>query len=113
MSEKYIIPDRKKELEKIIEGIDEDVKTIVTPMLDDMVFLENMLKNLRRLPFIKVHPEDKTIQKPTIAAKQYKELLQQYNNCVKILCGVLGKSENDEGSTLREGLQKLYEKYGD
>lgn len=102
---------RKEELIKICDGASDDLKSIILPMIDDIVFLEDTLYALRKLPFIKIHPTDKTLQKPTPASKQYKELLQQYSNCIKILCGVLGKNDGDGSSALREGLNKLYEKY--
>lgn len=91
---------RKEELLKIVEQI-EDTKEIIMPMIDDMIFLEEQLKELRKLPFIKVHPEYPDIQKPTAAAKQYKELLQQYNNCVKILASIIRKDTPEEDSPLR------------
>lgn len=92
--------DRKQELLKIFEQL-EDTKDIVQPMIDDVVFLEERLQQLRTLPFIRVNPKDPAMQKPTPAAKQYKELLQQYNNCIKILTGILRKDSVEEDSPLR------------
>lgn len=91
---------RKDELLKIFNEI-EDTKDIIMPMIDDVVFLEEQLQDLRKLPFIKVHPEYPELQKPTPAAKMYKELLQQYNNCIKILTGILRKDAPEEESPLR------------
>ena len=92
--------NRKQELLKIFENVD-DTKGIIAPMIEDVVFLEEQLQALRQLPFIKVHPQYPDIQKPTAAAKQYKELLQQYNNCIKILTGILRKDSAEEDSPLR------------
>lgn len=91
---------RKDELIHIFDQI-EDTKGIIMPMIEDVVFLETQLQELRKLPFIKVHPDFPDIQKPTAAAKQYKELLQQYNNCIKILTGILRKDTPEEESPLR------------
>lgn len=91
---------RKEELLKIFDQID-DTKGIIAPMIDDVVFLELRLQELRQLPFIRVNPKNPADQKPTPAAKQYKELLQQYNNCIKILTGVLRKDAPEEDSPLR------------
>ena len=99
---------RKEELLKIFDQI-EDTKGIILPMIDDVVFLEDQLKELRKLPFIKVHPQYPDIQKPTAAAKQYKELLQQYNNCIKILTGILRKDAVEEDSPLRAFLSSRKE----
>lgn len=95
---------RKDELMKIFDQVD-DAKGIIMPMIDDVVFLEEQLYFLRKLPFIRVNPDDPSMQKPTPAAKQYKELLQQYNNCIKILTGVLRKDTNEEESPLRAFLE--------
>ena len=92
--------NRKDELLKIFDQID-DTKGIIAPMIDDVVFLELRLQELRQLPFIRVNPKNPADQKPTPAAKQYKELLQQYNNCIKILTGVLRKDAPEEDSPLR------------
>ena len=68
---------RKEELINIFKGI-EGINEIVTPLIDDVVFLEERLEELRRLPFIRVNPKNDADQKATPAAKQYKEFLQQY-----------------------------------
>ena len=96
--------NRKEELLQIFDQI-EDTKGIIRPMIDDVVFLEAQLQDLRKLPFIRVNPEDPSKQKPTPAAKQYKELLQQYNNCVKILTGILRKDAPEDESPLRAFLE--------
>lgn len=92
--------NRKEELLKIFEQV-EDTKDIILPMIEDVVFLEEQLAALRKLPFIRVNPKDASQQKPTAAAKQYKELLQQYNNCIKILTGIIRKDTPEEESPLR------------
>lgn len=101
--------DRKQELLKIFDQV-EDAKGIIVPMIDDVVFLEAQLRDLRKLPFIRINPKDPSQQKPTPAAKQYKELLQQYNNCVKILTGILRKDAAEEESPLRAFINARKEK---
>lgn len=91
---------RRQELLKIFESV-EDTKGLIRPMIDDVIFLECKLDDLRQLPFLRVNPKDPSMQKATPAAKQYKELLQQYNNCIKILAGVLRKDVPEEESPLR------------
>lgn len=95
---------RKEELINIFKGI-EGINEIVTPLIDDVVFLEERLEELRRLPFIRVNPKNDADQKATPAAKQYKEFLQQYNNCIKILASVLTKNGAEEESPLRAFLK--------
>lgn len=88
--------NRKDELLKLI-GED----TTLIPLVDEMVYLEEQLDYLRGLPKIRVHPTDPSKQKPTPAAKMYKEFLQQYTNVVKILLRVTGADEAEEVSPLR------------
>ena len=97
---------RKDELLAIFNEI-QDVKGIITPMIDDVVFLEERLTELRTMPFIRVNPNNSAEQKATPAAKMYKELLQQYNNCIKILCGVLSKNGVEDESPLRSFLKNM------
>ena len=98
--EKMKPENRKKELLQIFDQV-EDTKGIILPLIDDVVFLEEQLEGLRKLPFIRVNPNDPSIQKATPAAKQYKELLQQYNNCIKIMTGILRKDTPEDDSPLR------------
>jgi len=92
---------RKEELLKLLNN---DIT--YTPLVTEMVYLEDQLDELRGLPKIKVHPEDKTKQKTTPAAKLYKEYLQQYTNIVRILMKATGTEETDEESPLRKWLNK-------
>lgn len=93
--------DRKEELLKIIDG-----NNALVPLVDEILFLEDQLVELKKLPFIKVHPQNSELQKVTPAAKQYKELLQQYTNCIKTLGHVSGNDEKDEESPLRKWVKK-------
>lgn len=95
-----VMNDRKQEL---IQYVDDKM---LEPMIDDFLFIENQLIELKKLPFIKVHPKDPTKQKPTPAAKLYKELLQQYTNISKILLRVSGADEADEESPLRKWVKR-------
>lgn len=98
--------NRKDELLKIFAEI-EDINGIIKPLIDDVVFLEERLTELRALPFIRVNPNNSAEQKATPAAKMYKEFLQQYNNCIKILCGVLNKNGVEDESPLRSFLKNM------
>lgn len=98
--------DRKNTLIKLFKEVGE-IKDLIEPMIDDVVFLEKKLNELRELPFIKFNPNNSSQQKVTPAAKQYKELLQQYNNCIKILCSVIDKTGSEDISPLRAYLEKV------
>ena len=97
--------DRKEELLNILND-----DMIYTPLINEMVYLEDQLDELRELPKIKVHPTDKTKQKTTPAAKLYKEYLQQYTNIVRILMKATGTDEADEDSPLRKWINERIDK---
>ena len=98
--------ERKLELLKLFNNV--DCKDLVIRCVDDMLFLEEQLEALRKVPHVKYHPTDPSISKRTEAGKLYKEYLQQYNNIVKTLCSVINKNEaGDEDSPLRAYFKKL------
>ena len=86
-----------------------DIKEVLRPTIEEMTFLETRLDELRGLPFIKVNPNNPTQQKVTPAARQYKELLQQYNNCVKMLTVALARMPHGDSSPLAEFLERAHE----
>ena len=75
-------------------------------LVSKMLFLEKRLEELEKLPFIKVNPNNPAQQKATPAAKQYKELLQQYTNCIKILSRAGNVDDSEEESPLRKWVRK-------
>ena len=85
---------------ELLDLVDHD--RLLVPLISDAVNLEEELEYLRKLPKIKVHPEDPTKQKATPAAKLYKECLQQYTNIIRILMRATGTDMDDEESPLRK-----------
>ena len=89
--------------EELLTAINHD--PTLTPLVDDAVYLEQQLEELRRLPKLKVHPNDSTKQKATPAAKLYKEMLQQYTNIIKVLTRQSDFDETEDESPLRSWLK--------
>ncbi len=77
--------DRRKELRAIFEKLDESKKNIILPLIDEVVFIENELTKLKKLPFLRVHPSNVARQEVTPAGKLYKEYMQSYLNALKVL----------------------------
>lgn len=101
---------RKSELIKIVKrtGTDNDIKA--GQLIDEIVFIEEQLVALKKLPFINVNPKNPMQQKATPASKQYKELLQQYNNSLRLLFRLSGDmGETDEESPLRRWIRERQE----
>lgn len=90
--------------EQLLQILNNDATYI--PLVDEMVYLEEQLDELRVLPKIMVHPKNKSIQKTTPAAKLYREYLQQYTNIVRILMKVTGVEDAEEDSPLRKWLNE-------
>lgn len=80
-------------------------------LCENLAFLEEQMQQLRLLPFLKIDTKNPERQKATPAAKQYKDLLQQYNNSLKLflkMCGEL--AEQEEESPLRKWVREQAEK---
>ena len=99
--------NRAEELHGIFEGVDEGKQKLVSSLIDEAVFLEERLTELKKYPFIKVHPTNPSLQKDTAARKQYREFLQTYTNIIDKLSRIYGKEETEEESPLRAFLKGL------
>lgn len=100
---------RIEELKGIFKDADEAQKKVLFPLLDDVAFLEDRLRELRRLPMIRVHPNNPARQEVTPAGKQYKEFMQSYLNAVKVIERAIRK----EGSAAESVLTKMLEEFED
>ena len=101
---------RKEELLQIVckNGSNNDIKA--RQLVDEIIFVEERLVYLKTLPFININPKNPMQQKTTPAAKQYKELLQQYNNSLRLLFRLSGElGESEEESPLRQWLRSRKE----
>ena len=103
--------ERKKALLDIVTrtGRENDIKA--EQLIDEIVFIEGQLRELKKLPFISVHPKNPALQKATPAAKLYKEMMQQYNNSLRLLFRLSGdiNGDTEEESPLRKWLRERTE----
>ena len=102
--------DRKTELLSLLkDGGQDELKA--RQLIDEIVFLEQQMIELKKHPFIAVNPKNPAQQKPTAASKQYKEFLQQYNNSLRLLLRITGDigGESEEESPLRAWLKSRKE----
>lgn len=98
---------RREQLDEIFKNVDDDQKQLVSRLLDEVVFLEEKMIELRKLPFVSVHPTNSALQKTTPAAKLYKECSQSYMNAIRILSSILHKVE----SSAQDELMKMLEEF--
>lgn len=100
--------DRREQLDAIFRDVEDDKKQLVDRLLDDVVFLEKQMTELRKMPFLVCRVENPERQKTTPAAKLYKECSQSYMNAIRILAGILSKAEpsaQDELTRMLESFQ--------
>lgn len=98
--------------EELLNIIPEDSTDLITDLIDEIIFLEGKLTELKKLPFIKVNPENPEQQKSTPASKMYKEFLQQYVNCVKVIESVIYRDKRLDGEESEESpLRAWFKKY--
>lgn len=103
--------NRKDELLAIIP---DDSLDLVAEVIDEIIFLEGKLEELKKLPFIQVHPQDPMKQRNTPAAKMYKEFLQQYINCIKMIEYVIYKDKKLDGNEVEASpLRKWFKDHAD
>ncbi len=98
---------RKQDLLKLFDNTDSAQKILVDRLVNEVVFLEEKMSELKKMPFIKIHPVNPELQKSTPAAKQYKECMQSYMNAVRILLSILKQSNTSEKDTLRDMLKEF------
>ena len=96
--------NRRDELIKIVGDSPE-----LNQLVDEIIYLEEQLNMLRKLPKIKVNPNNPEQQKATPAAKLYKEYLQQYLNAIKLLSKETDDKNNEEESPLRKWVKSQYD----
>ena len=95
--------NRKEEILQLIDNNNTKSVKVISEIIDDFVFLEEQLKELRKLPQILVNKENPALQKLTPAAKLYKEYLVQYSNLVKIILSAIDEEvTEDEESVISQ-----------
>lgn len=100
--------------DELIAIIPEDSLDLVGEMIDEVIFLEDKLEELKKLPFIQVNPKNPMQQRNTPASKMYKEFLQQYINCIKMIEYVIYKDKRLEGDEVEESpLRKWFKENAD
>lgn len=100
--------------DELVAIIPEESLDLVKSAVDDVVFLEERLTELKKLPFIEVNPKNPMKQRSTPASKLYKEFLQQYINCIKMIEGVIYRDKRLEGDEVEESpLRKWFRENAD
>ena len=107
MSKVVIFVDRKTELNELFKDIDQNQRKLVDKLIGEVIYIEEMLDQLKKLPFVRVHPKDKSRQEVTPAGKQYKDMTATYMNAIRILCSLLNKAETDDFDPVAEFMKGM------
>lgn len=97
---------RKEELKKHFKDKIGDI-TVIEPLIDKVVMLEEDLAELEKLPRVITHPKNKTLVKEPPHFKMWKEKFQQYTLSIKVLQSFTRGTEEKEDSPLRAYLKEL------
>lgn len=102
--------EKYKELLEAFKKADPNNFILVQETINEMVFIEGKIADLKKLPFIKVHPDKPELQKATPAAKQYKELMQTYLYMTKIIVALINKINFEEDDAFSKFLKTVEER---
>lgn len=99
--------------DELMSIVPEDSVELVKSVVEDVVFLEERLEELKQLPFIEINPKNSVKQRSTPAAKLYKEFLQQYINCIKMIESIIYRDKRLESDEAEESpLRKWFRENG-
>ena len=98
--------DRKEQLRGYFANVDEDKRSIAFDTIDEYLFFLDRVAELKKLPYIRVHPKDPTRQELTPAAKLIREYSQAIDAKRKTLLTILYRVESSAADDL---LQRLAE----
>lgn len=98
---------RKSEFLRIFQNVDANERLLVERLIDEAIYLEERMEELRKMPFIQINLNNPAQQRTTPAAKQYKECSQSYMNAVRILLNVLRKVDSDAENELLRKLEEF------
>lgn len=98
---------RRAEYDAILQDVDESEKRLVDRLVDEVVWYEEQMEELKKLPFIVTNPKNPAQQKTTTAAKLYKEHATSYMNALRILLNILRKVESTAQDELLRRLEQF------
>ena len=94
------------ELKAFFKNVDEDKRQFAFDTIDEYVFFSERIAELKKLPYIRVHPKNRERQELTPAAKLIREYSQAIDAKRKTLLMILYRLENSAADEL---LSKLAE----
>lgn len=106
MPKKAIYQQEFEKLTEIFSDVDESKRRLVEGLIEDACFLKSenhaLKLILEEIGMVNIHPENKKLQKPVEAARQYLKNVNSYSVIVKTLNAVLSNNIIDEDDGLDE-----------
>ena len=99
--------NRRVELDELFRDADESERRLVDRLIDEVIYYETQMRELKKLPFISVNPRNVAQQKTTAAARLYKEYATSYMNAIRILLNILRKVETSAQDELLRRLEEF------
>ena len=92
--------ERRAQLRGYFANVDEDKRSIAHDTIDEYLFFLDRIEELRKLPYIRVHPKDAARQELTPAAKLIREYSQAVDSKRKTLLTILYRVESSAADEL-------------
>lgn len=95
------------ELKKYFENIEEDKKQFAYDTIEEYLFFIERIQELKKLPYIRVHPKYPEKQELTPAAKLIREYSQAVDSKRKTLLMILYRNETSAADELLKKLEEF------
>ena len=99
--------EKRRFYEKIFENADPAERDLIDRLIDEVVYLEETMDEMKQLPFVAVNPKNPAMQRRTPAAAVYKDCMSQYQNAIRILLNVIRKTEPSAADELMKRLEEF------
>ena len=99
--------DRIAFYENLLKDADQAEHDLVRRLVEEIVFCEEQMEALKKLPMIAVNPKNSAQQKTTAAARLYKEYASAYRDAIRILLNILRKVETSAQDELLRRLEEF------
>ena len=98
---------RKQYYAELFKNCDDNERDLVDRMIDEVVFYEDKMTELKQLPFIAVNPNNPAQQRRTEASKLYKDVFAGYTNAIRVMLNILRKNNSTDADMLAQRLEEF------
>ena len=99
--------EKREKYAEILRNVDEKERELVWGVVEEIIYCEVKMEELKTMPFIIRHPKHPDLTKITPAARLYRDMFASYSNGIRILINVLRKVESDAQDELLRKLEEF------